>query len=366
MTFDFIKLLTLFSFRVFGAFEKLSGAKGFVDTFESFDKSRWSVETDYLLCLEGAHCVYLQSSNFHHLYGKDGKDGRKYFIQLELSNNCREDFGIDKCCEGFWDRQIGRRGFWDRQMGRRGFWRGFCTPFTSANIVSKDKFGYGSFRIYANAAHEVSGLRNAIHEIWSCFYLDTSMGRVGLENTTSISMCMFAGPGPSKEVAIVYQNGNSIDRLSVEIPFDARNVGVIYRIDWSSTFIEWFLNGKSLHKVTSDKFPIPDMPLYWKTGIFPTIDLTREILPGTFLHSNLGNAVVRSNIYRMRYIEESEKEAHDELFVRNESIDEIVPAMKVMILLVVLFICWKLIQSQYKVGSIKTNAYTLMDSENKG
>jgi len=345
MTFDFIKLLTLFSFRVLGAFEKLSEAKGFIDTFETLDKSRWSVETDYLLCLEGAHCVYLQNSNFHHFYhDEDAKNPRKYFIQLVLGNNCREELGIDKCCDEV----------------------KWCTPFTSANIVSKDKFGYGSFRVYANAAHEVSGLRDAIHEIWTCFYLDSSQGRKGIENTTSISICLLAGPGPSKEVAIIYQNGNSADGASVQIPFNARNKAVIFRIDWKPTHIEWFLNGKSLHKVTSGTFPIPDMPLYWKIGIFPTIDWTREIPPETFLYSNLGNAIVRSNIYQMRYIEESEKETHDELFVRDQSTVEIVPAMKLMILLVVLFICWKLIQSQSKVGSIKPNAYTLMESGNKG
>jgi len=339
MTFDFMKLLTIFSLRVLGAFEKLSEAKGFVETFETFDKSRWSVETDYLLCLSGAHCVYLQSSNFHHFYGTDAKNDRKYFIQLELGNNCREDFTIYKCCE-----------------------KEYCTPFTSANVVSKEKFKYGSFRVYANAAYEVSGLKDAIHEIWSCFYLDSSIGQTGIENATSISMCLLAGPGPSKEVAIIYQHGDAANGINVHIPFNARNVGIIYRIDWTSNLMEWFINGQSVHKVTSEEFPIPSVPLYWKTGIFPTIDWKQDILPEVF--ANLGSAVVRSNIYRMRYIAISEIESHDELFVKNESIDKFVPAMKRMILLVSILTFWKLYQSSRKVR-VSPNTYTLMDSDSE-
>jgi len=319
--------------------------KSFLEKFETVDKSRWIFRDGQMICVGNGHCQYMQRSNIKHQFADHAKDPHRHYLQFTLRNDCKD---INMCC------------------GKSG-----CSPFTGAEVMTTEKFGYGSFRVYAIAVHGVRGLvKNRLHNVWNCFYVDN---RKGLEKPSmSISICAFAGPGATDDVALTWKFGKEENGINVPLGFNVQGKYAMYRFDWTATSIKWFVNGKNIHEISSEKYRIPSESMQFKMGIYPTIDYDQEIPHDHFTNhfTNSNNIVVRMNVYRVRYIEEammnamhSKGEIHDELFVIGES-DSIhygLIAVVVGIVILAIGFLWSIIRLLNRTNASSNHAYILLD-----
>jgi len=113
------------------------GGSEFIDDF-SYKSSLWKKERDSLLCI-GDSCVYMMNIN-HQLI----KPNPRGYLQLAFRNNCKGKH----CCN---ENDI-------------------CTPFTSSQISSRYKYGYGSFRWVAITAIDNSDCYKSRNNDFGCEY----------------------------------------------------------------------------------------------------------------------------------------------------------------------------------------------------
>ena len=83
----------------------------------------------------------------------------------------------------------------------------------------------------------------------------------------SISICAFAGPGATDNVALTWQFGEEENGINVPLGFNVQGKYAIYRFDWTATSIKWFVNGKNIHEISSEKYRIPNESMQFKMGI---------------------------------------------------------------------------------------------------
>ena len=111
-----------------------------------------------------------------------------------------------------------------------------------------------------------------------------------------------------------------------------------------------------------------DYIVFW--GIYPTIDFDQEIPYDHF--TNPINIVVKMNVYRVRYVEESMMDAmqpkgniHDELFVigEDESLHYGFMATILGIIVISIALLWNIIRLNCTTNSSSNYAYMLLSGD---
>ena len=100
--------------------------KNFWHNFGQFDKSLWMKQDKKLSCI-GMQCFYAKENNLQWDEVRDDKPLHT-FMSVRLKNDC---VGV-KCCLRNHDQT-------------------FCTYYTGGHLISKPRYGYGSFRMLALA-----------------------------------------------------------------------------------------------------------------------------------------------------------------------------------------------------------------------
>ena len=125
----------------------------FTDHFTVFNRKRWTSNDGLLSCV-GKHCVLRSEKNlvFQHLGG----------VQLKYRSDCS---GVE-CCHGL-------------KLNKD------CTKFTSGALVSKHRYGYGSYRWKAYTTEDVS--RNNKYK--SNYLIPKEVSHSSLQFTISFLFC---------------------------------------------------------------------------------------------------------------------------------------------------------------------------------
>jgi endo-1,3-1,4-beta-glycanase ExoK len=118
--------------------------------------------------------------------------------------------------------------------------------YSSGEIQSRAKYGHGYFETTMRAAPG-SGIITGFFT-----YTGPPFGEPWNEIDVEI-----LGAKP-REVLLTYFLGD--DKISTAVPldFDATAEYHTYGFDWQPGFIEWYVDGRPIHKVTGDKLPLPN------------------------------------------------------------------------------------------------------------
>lgn len=209
-----------------------------IDTFETLDTKRWTSNDDFLLCLRGKRlfglddeCVYLTTKKLTFSSSKPG------MMQIAFNNDCTGN----KCCRKF-----------------------LCSPFTTGNLKSIQKYGYGSFRWYATAIHDMSLPRSTV-EVLSCFSLKNDPAE---KIALVISICV-SSAYPFVATTIL-QAGEYKFSERHSLPFDASKEIVHWRIDYQACHITWAYDGTTLREIKAQQIEIPYTSVRVEMGMFPS------------------------------------------------------------------------------------------------
>ena len=114
--------------------------RSFIDTFSSEKKDIWVVE-EKLRCIFH-ECVYLSKENVD-ITSRKVIEGRDYFGFNKLYIHFRNDCNGPHCCKD-----------------------NLCTHYSSGNVLSKDIYGYGSFRFHALPTHMLFSTERKLFSIY--------------------------------------------------------------------------------------------------------------------------------------------------------------------------------------------------------
>jgi len=266
----------------------------FIDTFQDEDLSRWVRDNDRLSCIND-YCWQVQCDKIKIYYKSKERSQSKdtyCYIHITLNSDCQGDL----CCTKNDEDDV------------------ICTKYTSGLLISEEKYFYGSFRFTATAIKKMSGFSD-INDAFACFAVESNDELDPTENHWAMNMCVQAKK--TSEIIIMYHNIN--DNFEKTIPI-GRDVGIhnaIYRIDWTPHLVSFYLNGEILASFTSTEVTIPNEPLNIKIGVLPEVPFLEKYDPSYW--DGVGNQVDLSmQIFRVRYIrwiDSTDSNAHDELFV---------------------------------------------------
>lgn len=119
-------------------------------------------------------------------------------------------------------------------------------PYSSGEVQSRVKYGHGYFETTMRAAPG-SGVITGFFT-----YTGPPFGEHWNEIDVEI-----LGATP-REVLLTYFFGDETISTPIPLDFDATAEYHTYGFDWQPGYIEWYLDGRSIHKVTGGKLPLPN------------------------------------------------------------------------------------------------------------
>ena len=130
--------------------------------------------------------------------------------------------------------------------------------FLSGSIRRQEKTGFGRYSASLKAA-KGDGLVTGFFTYTGPYY-GTQHDEIDIEilgkNTRSANLAWFVD-------GILHQH-------TVALPFDAAQDFHDFAFVWTKNSIEWFADGVSIHKVTSDQAPIPQTPSFAFANLWAT------------------------------------------------------------------------------------------------
>jgi len=253
--------------------------KNFWHNFGAFDKSLWMKQDKKLSCIE-MQCFYAEESNLQWDSIRDYVDKSLHaFMSVRLKNDCIGE----KCCLTNQNQT-------------------FCTYYTGGHLISKSRYGYGSYRILALAEGTVEwGYEYAARYCFGIAGSD-SKGKI-----VKIVMCRFThAPGYA---SLIWQNDRRIDVQEIELPRNIGNALSIMRLDWTPNNVKFYFKGNLIGFWDGKTHPLPDVPM--KIVIF--------LVPDDMNSPKTTDVIdIEMNVYRFRYINWNNM-FPTELFVTNES-----------------------------------------------
>lgn len=134
--------------------------------------------------------------------------------------------------------------------------------YSSGEVQSKSEYGHGYYEATMRAAPG-SGVITGFFT-----YTGPPFGQVWNEIDVEV-----LGAKP-REVLLTYFLGD--EKLSKVVPlgFDATAGFHTYGFDWQPGFIEWYVDGRPVHKVTGNRLPLPNIPQKLMVNLWASETLT--------------------------------------------------------------------------------------------
>jgi len=245
----------------------------FSESFLTQNTDRWDNNDDWLMCV-GKQCVYLSRYNLQ--FNIPNPHG---MLQIEMWNNCYQDH----CCVESWR---------DKN----------CTPYSTGQLVSKKKYGYGSYRWHAIATFGHSPSEEI--DVSSCFSLENDeKNDIGL----GLSLCV-SSKNP-REVATVLQSGEYSATKYHTLSDDSICKSLAeYQIDYLPSGIKYKVNGLLIREIKADQIDIPRDDLQIAMGLFPAVDSE----PKMYNQEEMAHHIVvpfmhKMQVFRVDYIKDGDK-----------------------------------------------------------
>lgn len=141
---------------------------------------------------------------------------------------------------------------------------GRCTPFTSAELTSKNAYPFGTFIFVGKPAISVIGDLDT----YSCFALRTEYATLhDLSIKMGIHICF-----PSQNhniIQFMIRYGDQTHRQKIEVSYDTTEFSELYRIDWLPDHVAFHIGKKLVHLVTLHDIMIPDNGMHIKVSLMP-------------------------------------------------------------------------------------------------
>merc|ERR1719285_483038 len=233
----FVFCLSVYSSNVM---EKASGHR-FEDLFNEFDDSIWQKIEDRLDCESHHQCIFIKEDNIelHTVQGIKKTRPKASELHLTIRNDCEES----ECCA-----------------------EEYCTPYTAGMLVSRNTYGYGSFKWQARAIN-TNGYNHNYHDVWSCMSIEHFPASAEDGVSMGFSTCI---PSESPRHAAFIWNYNETMIDSVELlPINAGRRFATFRIDWTPKYAAWYVNGMLMKMIESTNVTFPDRPLHIKASVIP-------------------------------------------------------------------------------------------------
>ena len=182
------------------------------DTFDAFDSGIWTQQTDIEHCSDGA-CFEARVD--HLSYGPSG------LVMAMDMLPCNKTGG---CCEG-----------------------GKCAQWASGHIATADNYLYGTYEIMLQPAHAANnGIppTNAF-SCWTPTY-------VGKPVHNEIAVCFSGLKSANTEIHFSYWYDATAHTTVKQLPFQWGTSAHLYKVVWSPTSIQYYVDGSMLHEDTGD------------------------------------------------------------------------------------------------------------------
>ncbi|MEE9381753.1 MAG: family 16 glycosylhydrolase [Hyphomonadaceae bacterium] len=122
-------------------------------------------------------------------------------------------------------------------------------PYTSAEVHSKDRYGFGRYEVVMRPARG-SGLVSAFFT-YSGPHFGEPHDEIDIE---------FLGSDTTQVHFNYYRKGVKGAYQTVDLPFDAADADHLYAFEWRADGIEWFIDGVSAYRTPPGDTHIPQTP----------------------------------------------------------------------------------------------------------
>ena len=187
------------------------------DTFDAYDATIWTQQTDIEHCSDGA-CFAARVD--HISYGAEG-------IRLDLNQRpCNSTKG--GCCVG-----------------------SKCASWASGHIATAQSYLYGTYTIRLQPAHSLAGgvpAKNTF-SCWTPTYVGTPHNE--------IAVCFSGLKGTGTEIHYSYWYDSTAHTTIAQLPFRWSDAMHTYQVVWAPTQIDFLVDGEVKHTVTGTKATIP-------------------------------------------------------------------------------------------------------------
>jgi len=252
-----------------------TAGNSFSESFLTQNTDRWDNNEDWLMCV-GKQCVYLSRNNLQ--FNTPSPHG---MLQIELWNNCYEDH----CCL-------------EKNRGHKD-----CTPYTTGQLVSKENYGYGSYRWHAIAT-PLEYSPDQI-DVSSCFSLENDEES---EVMLGVSLCV-SSKNPN-QVASIFQMGEYSSTEYHNIYADSIGKSLAeYQIDYLPSGIKYKVNGLLLREIKSDQIDFYTKDdLQIQMGLFPSVDAEQKMYDRKEMaHHIVVPSMHKMQVFRVDYIKQGDK-----------------------------------------------------------
>lgn len=144
--------------------------------------------------------------------------------------------------------------------------RSYARDYTSASICSRQAYQYGRFHAVIKPA-KVAGLITGIF-----LHRNSPRQEIDIEilgkDTTKLLVNVYYNPGAE---GAKFDYGYRGTPALIDLGFDASKDFHHYSIEWSSTSIQWFVDGQLVHERTNwEPTPIPHLPMQFYINLWPS------------------------------------------------------------------------------------------------
>lgn len=148
--------------------------------------------------------------------------------------------------------------------------------YTSASISSRNGFLYGRFEAEIRPA-KISGIITGVF-----LHRNSPRQEIDIEflgkDTTKMLLNVYYNPGSA---GARFEYGYRGTPVLIDLGFDASEDFHRYRVDWSPTAIQWFVDDQLIHKRFNwEPTPIPHLPMQFHVNLWPSrsVELAGRLL----------------------------------------------------------------------------------------